>query len=114
MCGVPCGGDGADDRDASGPGQGTAAIGSDGALVFSVVDFVQRCQDGAARVAVGRQDAGHVLDDEDAALADLAQQAAGCPLNLLAAGVADSSAPSLAMVLVTCALAPSNDRTTSV
>ena len=77
---VPCGGDGGDDHDAAGPGQGLAAIGPDVAFPAAVIDFADGSQNGGTGVAVGAQDAGEVLDDQRAVVADLAQQAAGCGL----------------------------------
>ena len=98
---IPCGGDGGDDHDAAGPGQGLAAIGPDVAFPAPVIDFPDRGQDAGAGVAVGGKDRGEILDDQRAVVADLAQQAAGRFLVRCLRGEADSSAPSLAIVLVT-------------
>ena len=101
--------------DAARPGQRLPAIGADVALPSAVVDFAECREHAGARVAVGRQDAGHVLDDEHAAVADLAQQSAGRFLGAAPAAARPTAArPRWRMVLVTCAPAPVSACTVSV
>ena len=77
MVGVPRGGDGTDDDEAAFPFEGVAAFGADFAVPAAVVDLAQRGEHLGAGVGVHRQDRGDVLDDEQAAVADLAEQPAG-------------------------------------
>ena len=53
------------------------AVGADLAVPAAVVDLAQRRQHLGAGVGVHRQDRRDVLDDEQAAVADLAEQPAG-------------------------------------
>ena len=83
---VPCGGDGPDDGDAAGPRQAPAAFGAALAVPCTVGGLAERGEDLAALVATHRQDAGHVLDDQDPGLPDLAEQATGGVLGSVALG----------------------------
>ena len=114
VVGVPRGGDGTDDDDAAPPFEGVPTVGSDLAIPAAVVDLAQRGEHLGAGVVVHRQDRRDVLDDQQAAVADLAQQPAGGVWRASRLGVADSSAASLVIALVTTAPAPSSACTVSV
>ena len=77
MVGVPRGGDGADDDDAAPPVRVCPPSDPTSRVPATVVDLAQRGEHLGAGVVVHRQDRRDVLDDQQAALADLAQQPAG-------------------------------------
>ena len=71
------GGDAADESALAVPVQHPAAVGSDGPVPASVVDFAHRRHRLLGGVAVWDKTLGEVFGEQDAETADLAQQAAG-------------------------------------
>jgi len=80
---IPRSGDGTGDDEPAGPGQRQPAVAADIALPPAVVDFAQGGEHGAARMSISAEDRGHILDDENAVVAELAEEAAGCPFAFL-------------------------------
>ena len=83
MRGIPRGGDGTDDHEAARPRQREPAVAADVTVPTAVVNFADSGEHRAARMPISREDRGYVLDHEDAAIAELAQQPAGCPFAFL-------------------------------
>ena len=80
------GGDAADESALAVPVQHPAAVGSDGPVPASVVDFAHRRHRLLGGVAVLGQHRGEVFGEQDAEVADLAQQAAGGVLGAVTLG----------------------------